>query len=187
MSVDWLVFATDDSPVPIEELRGAMAVCGWHLVAIRDYYEPDGFRVVEGGGLDDVDLLMGWSLADARSADYASVVASGDRRILDEWLLDREGLGAGSIRALSYDAEEQAGPEELAEIAREISPEYAQAIRQAKLLYEIEPRGQSEAFLDEVARRIGSQCGGAWTDNMDQEVIAERGGPLREARTNRGR
>ncbi len=164
-----------------------MAVCGWHLVAIRDYYEPDGFRVVEGGGLDDVDLLMGWSLADARSADYASVVASGDRRILDEWLLDREGLGAGSIRALSYDAEEQAGPEELAEIAREISPEYAQAIRQAKLLYEIEPRGQSEAFLDEVARRIGSQCGGAWTDNMDQEVIAERGGPLREARTNRGR
>ncbi|MHB1557234.1 MAG: hypothetical protein ACYC61_07125 [Isosphaeraceae bacterium] len=187
MSVDWLVFAVDDSPVPIDELRGAMAGVGWQFVAIRDYYEPNGFRVVAEGGFDDVDFLIGWPLADESSADHASTVATRDRQTLDQWLLDHERLGAASVRVLNYDAEEQADPEELAEIARQVSPEYAQAIRQARLLYEIEPRGQSEAFLDELARWICSRCGGAWTDNMDKEEIAERGGPVRKARNERDR
>ena len=193
MSVDYCIYVGDSRAIALDELRSPIIELGWHLVVIRNYFDPDTFQEVRTGVLRDDDYFLGWRLIDPLAGEYEKALLTKYSYAIDLcaipsmreggeasgiWSIATPTLGAGSLSINRLDPEDL-DPDELTEFAQVVSPEYADAIRRAKLEFVIEPHSDSSEFLDLLARQFCLSRGGAWTDNCGVCEVSERGGPVR--------
>lgn len=178
MSVDYCIYPTDSEPITVDELRTAVLRQEWQLIAVRDYYDLDKFRVVRGGTLHDGDCLFGWQHSDPFGEEYESALAKKDFDTLNRWSVEERSrlLGACDFYIDQFDCESNLDPDDLSEIAR-TAPEYADALRRAKLEYIMDLHSDAD-FLKVVARCLCQLRGGAWTDNCEIYEVSEKGGPM---------
>lgn len=135
MSLDYYVFCADDRPISIVELAAMLGDAGWSLRVVRDWLGPEGFHVVEDGGLTPNDLTIGWLTDDALSPRFDAALRAGDREQIECWFRDFQlGKAMWSIKT-PFDFDEHADWESLADAREQMGDQYANHLARTTRMY----------------------------------------------------